>query len=175
MNKASDRDKEIKELYMQGLAMNKVADALGISVGKTYNRLKAMGVKSRSISDYEPTEKQIMTARELGKAGKGRKLSKETRAKISAGHFKGGIGHKKKRTDGYIAVYFPDHPNSNLDGYIMEHIIVAEAVAGRRLKENECVHHKNFKRDDNRASNLQIMTKSGHMSFHMKLRHRKGA
>ena len=29
---------------------------------------------------------------------------------MSESKIKGGIGHKKKRTDGYIAVYFPDHP-----------------------------------------------------------------
>lgn len=85
----------------------------------------------------------------------------------------GGIGHKKKRADGYIAIYFPDHPRSNSEGYIMEHILVMEALVGRHLNEDECVHHINGKRDDNRAKNLQLMTKREHMSYHSKKRWEK--
>lgn len=176
MNKANEKDEEIKRLYLdEGLAMRKVASALGISVGKTYNRIKAMGIKSRSVSDYETTEKQREAGRRAGRIKKGMKVSADARKKMSESSFIGGIGHKKKRGDGYISVYFPDHPKSTRDGYIMEHILVAEAIHGRHLEDNECVHHKNFKRDDNRACNLQVMTKSEHMSYHMILRHKKGA
>ena len=83
----------------------------------------------------------------------------------------GGIGHKKKRCDGYIAVYFPDHPNSTKDGYIMEHDLVMECLIGRHLKSDEVVHHINRVRDDNRKENLQLMTIKEHASFHMKERY----
>lgn len=90
---------------------------------------------------------------------------------MSNSKIKGGIGHKKKRADGYIAVYFPDHPQSNSEGYIMEHDLVMECIIGRHLKSEECVHHINFIRHDNRKENLRLMTKSEHMSLHSKLRH----
>ena len=83
----------------------------------------------------------------------------------------GGIGHKKKRTDGYVAVYFPDHPNSNNSGYIMEHVLVMECLIGRHLRADECVHHINENKADNRGANLKLMTKKEHMSYHMKKRH----
>lgn len=85
----------------------------------------------------------------------------------------GGIGHKKKRSDGYVFIYFPDHPMSTKDGYVMEHDLVMEALIGRHLKGNECVHHINEIRDDNRKENLMLMTKSEHMSLHSKKRWEK--
>lgn len=41
------------------------------------------------------------------------------------------------------------------------------------IGEDECVHHINHKRDDNRLCNLRLMTKSEHMSMHMKERFKK--
>lgn len=43
---------------------------------------------------------------------------------MSEAQKKGGIGHKKLHTDGYLYIYFPDHPKSSKDGYIMEHVLV---------------------------------------------------
>ena len=96
----------------------------------------------------------------------------EQKRKIADGHKKGGIGHKKKRSDGYISVYFPDHPRSSNDGYIMEHDLVMECLIGRHLKNDEVVHHKNRKKDDNRKENLQLMTKSEHTTFHLNERYK---
>ena len=174
MNKASTYDESIFDLYVEEkLTMKEVADTLGISVGKVFNRLKVMGVHSRGHKDYLASEEVIENCRKLGLSGKGKKLSEKTKALIAEAHFKGGIGHKKKRCDGYISIYFPDHPRSTKEGYIMEHVLVMEAALGRHLSPDEVVHHKNFKRDDNRLSNLQLMTKHSHMSYHMKLRHKK--
>lgn len=153
--------------------MNKIADILGIAVGKVFNRLKFMGVKSRKRGDYEPTEKERENARKQGLRAKGRKLSEEVKKKLSESHFRGGIGAKKRRSDGYISVYFPDHPKASKDHMIMEHVLVMECYIGRWLNEDECVHHINHKRDDNRLCNLRLMTKSEHMSMHMKERFKK--
>jgi hypothetical protein len=167
-------DEDIKDLYcIRGKTMKQVADILGIAAGKVYNRLKIMGVKSRSKGDYEPTAKQIENCRKQGLKTKGRKRTKETREKLSKAKFKGGIGFKKKRTDGYVAIYFPEHPRANKDGMIMEHVLVMECFLGRALKEYEVVHHKNQKRDDNRLCNLQVMTKHEHMSYHATKRHQE--
>lgn len=92
---------------------------------------------------------------------------------MSIAHTKKGIGHKKKRKDGYIAIYFPDHPKSNKEKYIMEHDLIMECYIGRWLKEEEIVHHINHKRDDNRIENLKLMTKKEHARLHMLERKRK--
>jgi hypothetical protein len=167
-------DDEIKTLYcVEGLTMKQVSEVLNIAVGKVYNRLKYMGIPSRSQGDYEPTAKARECGRKQGLKMKGRKVSEETKAKISYSHFKGGIGAKKQRGDGYIAIYFPEHPKANKEGLIMEHRLVMECYLGRWLDDDECVHHINHKRDDNRLCNLRLMTKSEHMSMHMRERYSK--
>lgn len=174
MNKPNTYDELIRNLYLKdNMAINKIAKELNISVGKVYNRIKIMGINTRKIGDYPPTEKQIKHIKALGISQKGKKTSNETKEKISNAKFKGGIGHKKKRADGYVAVYFPEHPKANKDGYIMEHDLVMECFIGRHLSNDEVVHHKNHKRDDNRLSNLQLMTFKEHAALHMKERQDK--
>lgn len=170
----TDYDKTIKRLYVtDGMAMNKIADQLHISVGKVYNQIKSMGLKTREIGDYPPSEKVIKHITAVGKARKGKKASEESKKKMSESKFRGGIGHKKQRDDGYIYIYFPDHPKSTKDGYIMEHILVMECAIGRHLNDDEVVHHKNHIINDNRLSNLQLMTFKEHAGLHMKERHDK--
>lgn len=176
MNKVSKDT--LYELYIiRGEPMWKIAEELGIAVGSVYNYLKKYGIKSRNKSqtfqrlrdsgwEYPKSAKE-----KISKAHTGKIVSDETRKKMSLADKDGGMGHKKKRGDGYISVYLPDHPKSNKDGYIMEHILVMECLIGRHLKDDEVVHHKNGIRDDNRKENLQLMTVREHASYHMKKRH----
>jgi len=57
---------------------------------------------------------------------------------------------------------------------IKEHIKIMEDYIGRKLKKNECVHHKNLDRLDNRIENLQLMTIGEHSSLHRKLELKNG-
>ena len=165
------------ELYViRGKPMHEISEELDIAIGTVYNYLVKYGIprknkkESFTMKGRKLTKEQCMA---ISRRNTGKVLSKETKQKISESNKKGGIGHKKKRRDGYIAVYFPDHPKSNKDGYVMEHVLVAECLAGRHINENEVVHHINEKRDDNRRENLKIMTKSEHMSYHSAKRHMK--
>lgn len=165
-----DLDK-VKALYLlDGMSMRSVAAELGVSVGKIYNFIKENDIPAREqhkgFLGKHHTEKAKAS---IGKAHKKPK-SIATKAKMSCAKIKGGIGFKKIRRDGYVAVYFPDHPHSSKDGFIMEHILVMECLIGRHLKDGECVHHKNHKRNDNRKENLELMTLKDHMSLHSKER-----
>lgn len=173
MNKV-DRD-TLYELYIiQKMPMHSIAAELSISIGSVFNYMKRYEIPARNKADtftmkgrkLSSEHRQIISA-----AHKGKKASEKTRRKMSEAKERGGIGHKKKRNDGYIYIYFPDHPRSTKDGYMMEHILVMEAIQGRHLRQDECVHHINGVKDDNRKNNLKLMTKSEHISFHMKKRY----
>lgn len=152
-------------------SMREVATTMGFSVGKIHKILTENDFPKREAhKGFLGKHHSEKAKSNISKAHKGKVISAETRRKMSEADKKGGIGHKKKRADGYMCVYFPDHPCSNKEGYIMEHVLVAEALLGRHLNDNECVHHINRKRDDNRKENLKVMTKSQHMSFHLKER-----
>lgn len=172
-------DDELRTLYCDnGLRIREIAEKFGCTVGAVSMRLKKAGVICRKSFDYPTTDKMREAWIIIGKNSAGRRLTEEQRRRISARNkgrrkrpdYEFG-GHEKKRSDGYIKVYVPGHPNATADGYVMKHILVVEREIGRYLEPHECVHHINHVRDDNRPENLRLMTKSEHMSMHMKERH----
>ena len=165
----------LEELYLKReMPMHRVAIELNMSVGKVFNLIKKYNIPVRK-SPLKGRKLSKEQSERISKLHKGKKLSEETKRKIAEGHKKGGIGHRKERSDGYVSIYFPDHPKSSSDGYVMEHILVMESLLGRHLADDECVHHINAVRNDNRKENLKLMTKSEHISYHVKERaKRKG-
>ena len=76
-------------------------------------------------------------------------------------------GGKLLDKNGYFLIHDPKHPRSKKrNSYVLEHILIMESYLGRRLKDNEIVHHKNQIKTDNRIENLQLMTDSQHKSLH---------
>lgn len=75
---------------------------------------------------------------------------------------------------GYYAIHTPGHPRGGKQGYVFEHILIMEKHIGRYLTKEECVHHINHDRKDNRIENLQLFashgehTKYGHPEIHEK-------
>lgn len=77
-------------------------------------------------------------------------------------------GRRVRKEDGYIYL------RVNHSEEILEHRYVMEQVLGRKLLPEEHVHHKDENKQNNNPSNLQIMSKSEHQSYHAKKRVEEG-
>lgn len=175
-----DLEPMLWELYInERKTMREIGDALGVSAAAIYHKLKKFGIPTRDRYDHPVSDKVRENARRVGKSRKGAIKTTETRRKISVAK-KGKMrnpskygGHQKSRGGGYVAIYLPSHPNSNVEGYVMEHRLVMESHIGRYLEKGEVVHHINGDRKDNRLENLQLMTHSEHARLHLQIRNRQ--
>lgn len=71
---------------------------------------------------------------------------------------------------GHYKILMPSHIQATKDGYVFEHRMVMSNFLGRKLLLTEIVHHKNGIKTDNRIENLEIVTRSDHMTKHALLR-----
>lgn len=65
---------------------------------------------------------------------------------------------RSKILDYFILVYKPRHHRAVGDGYVPEQVLVAEEFLGRLLTPDEEVRHINGNPQDNRPSNLEIIS-----------------
>lgn len=67
-----------------------------------------------------------------------------------------------------------EHPRAHNTGkgykYVFEHILIAEKVLGRYLKDGEVVHHLDGNRTNNANNNLVITDYKTHQLYHKRLR-----
>lgn len=167
----------------EGKTMRQIADELGCTQLAILGQLRRCGIETRKTHDYKTTEKQRDAWRKIGAATKGRKMSDKQKSLISQSNrgkrrrndYEFG-GHEKLRDDGYVSVYFPDHPNANKEGYVMKHRLVMERALGIVIPDGYIVHHINHIRDDNRIENLALMTFRAHAALHMaeRIKERRG-
>lgn len=172
----------LQYLYLeQKKSIRTISVETGFSVGHIFNCLNRFGIPTRTPSEALKGRKITAEHREIiSRTHKGKKLSEETKKKLSEarlGTKMVGISPRcpgrRKHRRGYIQLYCPDHPNATVDGYVMEHRLVMEKHLGRLLDSKEEVHHINGIKDDNRIENLYLFdSKSEHMRHHMLERHK---
>ena len=76
-------------------------------------------------------------------------------------------GGRKRHSEGYWLISNPKHHRANNNGYVLEHILVAEKFLGRDIKSNEIIHHINYDVSDNSPYNLYLcQNPSEHKKIH---------
>lgn len=70
------------------------------------------------------------------------------------------------KSNGYIYVYKPDHPNAKSDGCIALHRLKYAQKKGRKLRTSEYVHHKDGNKKNNHLHNLIGENVSKHTAHH---------
>lgn len=147
---------ELRRLYVEEkLSTRDVAERIGVCASTVRRWLAEAGVTTRSISEAKTGQKPA--AHTILATVQARR--KHVRAGMPE------VGYKV-RSDGYVYLSRPDHPDATSSGYVLEHRLVMEQKLGRRLLAHEEPHHKNEVRDDNRPENLELKTKSQHMREH---------
>jgi predicted transcriptional regulator len=145
----------VKSMYQNGMSQHEIANELGVSQKVIWRFMKNNDIKARVAAKRDQTgDKNHMWN-----------------------------GGKTINEAGYIMVRIPDHPRSEANnGYVFEHILVAEENTGRHLifyamgdSRNEVVHHKNENKKDNSPENLEVMTHREHMELHNQLRKGSGS
>jgi len=130
------------------------------------------------------------TISKRGEALNGHPVSAETREKISRRHKELGThpsaeAHAKSIqnrptgmdnpswrggksiTNGYMCTYRPNHPRSHPNGYVYEHILIAEEILGRPLEPKEVVHHIDGDKFNNSHDNLLVLpSQTEHIHIH---------
>lgn len=67
----------------------------------------------------------------------------------------------------YEYIIDKNHPHANAEGQVYVHIIEAEKLLNRPLKDNETVHHQDLNKTNNDPKNLMVFTsKAEHTSYH---------
>lgn len=106
-----------------------------------------------------------------GLKANGIKPSKEAAAKGNANRptmarspsWKGGVSFVNERK----CLYLPDHPRAHKNGYVYEHIVIAERSLGRPLYLEEVVHHIDGDVANNDPSNLEVLpSQAEHIRLH---------
>lgn len=83
----------------------------------------------------------------------------------------GGRTIAKDHTTNYALIRMSEHPRNERNGYVREHILVAEKINGGPLPKGAVIHHIDFNGLNNKESNLMIFPNSTeHTIFHRKLR-----
>lgn len=120
--------------------------------------------KRKQWRDNLTLEEKQKIASAISKALTGKPKSKEHRIHTSYSKTKNKEIWKFARRNNRGYIFITLKPGV----YVQEHIYIMEKHIGRRLLNNEVVHHIDSNRSNNHIENLQLMTRSAHISLHHK-------
>lgn len=151
------------ELYAAGMSIPEVAEEVGVPVSTVYYRLKRMGVlRSRADGVRNASARGRLKSREAGGIVSPQGRENIRKARLAWGE-KNASGVSLKPS-GYLEITRGPNKGRSV------HVVEMEKRLGRRLKDDECVHHIDGNKTNNDANNLALVTKSGHSRLHRRER-----
>ena len=87
---------------------------------------------------------------------------------LRSANWKGG---RHLLSDGYVALWQPDHPRAARNGYVREHVLVVERALGHALPAKAEIHHVDEVRSNNANCNLvACQDRAYHRLLHQRMR-----
>ena len=79
-------------------------------------------------------------------------------------------GGRRIDSRGYVLIWRPRHPRAS-NGYVKEHILIAETALGKPMPKKSMVHHVNGKPGDNsRGNHVICQDQAYHLLLHKRMR-----
>lgn len=152
---------DVVELYKKGRSIPQVSEETGVPLSTVRFRLKSAGVlRGRSEAVRLAGGDGRLGG---GMRGKKRVFSEEHKALIAeAARTRADLNASGTylNSSGYLE--YTRGPNKGRS----VHVVKMESRIGRRLNDDECVHHIDGDRTNNDENNIALLTRSGHARLH---------